>query len=76
MSRVGFESTVPASARAKAIHALDHSVIVTGYCLDSLRQFSKALDEADKDLVWISLALLNKYLFASSSRSCSMASRP
>jgi hypothetical protein len=30
MSRVGFETTVPVSERAKTVHALDHSATVTG----------------------------------------------
>jgi hypothetical protein len=29
MTRVGFESTIPASKRAKTVHALDHSATVT-----------------------------------------------
>jgi hypothetical protein len=30
MPRVGFEPTIPASKRAKTVHALDHSATVTG----------------------------------------------
>jgi hypothetical protein len=30
MSRVRFEPTIPASKRAKTVHALDHSATVTG----------------------------------------------
>jgi hypothetical protein len=34
MPWVGFELTVPASERAKTVHALDRSASVTGYALD------------------------------------------
>jgi hypothetical protein len=30
MPRVGFEPTIPPSKRANTVHALDHSVTVTG----------------------------------------------
>jgi hypothetical protein len=33
MPRVGFESTIPASERAKTVHALDRSATVTGFSL-------------------------------------------
>jgi hypothetical protein len=32
MAWVGFEPTVPASERAKTVHALDRSATVTGEC--------------------------------------------
>jgi hypothetical protein len=33
---VGFESTIPASERAEAVHALDHAATVTGSSIDLL----------------------------------------
>jgi hypothetical protein len=33
MPRVGFEHTIPASERAKTVHALHHSATVTGVYL-------------------------------------------
>jgi hypothetical protein len=33
MPRVGFEHTIPASERAKTVHALDRSATVTGSCI-------------------------------------------
>jgi hypothetical protein len=40
MPRVGFEPTIPASRRAKTVHALDQSAIVTG---ESLLNILKSL---------------------------------
>jgi hypothetical protein len=33
MPLVGFEPTIPASERAKTVHALDRAVTMTGYCM-------------------------------------------
>jgi hypothetical protein len=38
MPRVGFESTILASKRAKTVHALDHSVTVTGIRIHTERK--------------------------------------
>jgi hypothetical protein len=39
MPWVGLEPTIPASERAKTVHALDRSATVTGLCRDILPEF-------------------------------------
>jgi hypothetical protein len=44
MPRVGFESTIPASKRAKTVHALYHSATMTGIPQYSLFKFSQHVE--------------------------------
>jgi hypothetical protein len=41
MSCVGFEPTIPASERAKTVHALDHSATVTGITVSKTVKFKR-----------------------------------